>query len=168
MKKWMLPLLCVSLAGCSLGGHHEAAETRPLSAEQTTLLRQNDLLQAKLLVLGGSEEQLKLADALLLRNGGTSADGEVEFYRAVIAIKQGPQTDDVLELLNASPIIAIRWPMPCSIACITDPFLVPEATRSRRRPTRAPTESSRWPRVAIRPSTRPWKSPASWPLNPPL
>jgi hypothetical protein len=127
MKKWMLPLLCVSLAGCALGGHHEATETPPLSAEQITLLRQNDLLQAKLLVLGGSEEQLKLADALLLRNGGSSADGEVEFYRAVIAIKQGPQTDDVLELLNASA--DRHYPLAYALLyrMYTDPFLVPEA-----------------------------------------
>ena len=144
MKKWMLPLLCVSLAGCSLGGHHEAAYTRPLSAEQTTLLRQNDLLQAKLLVLGGSEEQLKLADALLLRNGGTSADGEVEFYRAVIAIKQGPQTDDVLELLNASA--DHRYPLAYALLyrMYTDPFLVPEAD-----PIQAQTYKSAYGELAV-------------------
>ena len=144
MKKWMLPLLCVSLAGCSLGGHHEAADTRPLRADQTTLLRQNDLLQAKLLVLGGSEEQLKLADALLLRNGGTSADGEVEFYRAVIAIKQGPQTDDVLELLNASA--DHRFPLAYAPLCrlYPVPLLVPEAD-----PIQAQTYKSAYGELAV-------------------
>lgn len=144
MKKWMLPLLCVSLVGCSLGGHREADETPPLSEEQITLLRQNDLLQAKLLILGSGEEQLRLADALLMRNGGSSLDGEVEFYRAVIAIKQGPQTDDVLELLNQSA--AKRYPLAFALLyrIYSEPFLLPEAD-----PIQAQTYKSGYAELAV-------------------
>ncbi|GGM01883.1 hypothetical protein ACFQDN_16555 [Pseudomonas asuensis] len=99
MKKWIPLFATALLVGC-------ASKSPQLTQDEQHLLIQNDLLQAKILVVSGGEDDLKLADALLNRASiyadKAKGTGEIEFYKALVMIKQGPQADDVLPLLEAS------------------------------------------------------------------
>ncbi|MGH8432923.1 MAG: hypothetical protein ACRERX_00225 [Pseudomonas sp.] len=58
------------------------------------------MLQAKILIASGQIEDYELASALLKRAAAQDDKGEVEFYQAVLLIREGPQTSEVLDLLE--------------------------------------------------------------------
>ncbi|TWI50952.1 hypothetical protein IQ22_03651 [Pseudomonas duriflava] len=126
MNKW-IPLLATSalLMGC-------AAHTPSLTEDEQRLLLQNDLLQAKILVVAGGEDDLRLANALLTRAARQASPqekniGEIEFYKALILMKQGPQTEDVLTLLDRSA--NKQYPLAYALLyqIYSKPYLVDEA-----------------------------------------
>ncbi|SEQ53713.1 MULTISPECIES: hypothetical protein [Pseudomonas] len=125
MKKWIPLFATALLVGC-------ASKSPQLTQEELHLLTQNDLLQAKMLVVSGGEDELKLADALLSRasmqtDKAEEGTGEIEFYKALVMIKQGPQADDVLSLLETSA----KKEYPLAYAMLyqvySKPYLVSEA-----------------------------------------
>lgn len=116
-----LPLL---LAGCAGQSCDE-----PLSGEtcrDEKLLYQNDMLQAKLLIAAGDPENYELAGALLKRAEPGDTRGEVPFYQAVLLINEGPQLEEVLDLLEK----AAARKHPHAIALLykiwSEPFLATE------------------------------------------
>ena len=86
----------LALAGCASHSCDEPGST--CRAER--LLYQNDLLQAKILIAQADEDGYELAQALLERSARLDKRGETEFYQALLLIRQGPQQDEVLKLLE--------------------------------------------------------------------
>jgi hypothetical protein len=98
MKRWTIFALLLPLAGCaSQPCDTPWSESR---CREESLLYQNDLLQAKLLIVSGDPETYELANVLLKRAAPHDKTGETEFYKAVMLIRMGPQVDEVLELLQ--------------------------------------------------------------------
>jgi hypothetical protein len=125
MKKWIPLFATALLVGC-------ASQAPQLSQEEQYLLTQNDLLQAKMLVVSGEEDDLKLANALLNRASqqakkAEKSTGEIEFYKALVMIKQGPQADDVLSLLEASAHKEYPLAYALLYQVYSKPYLVSEA-----------------------------------------
>ncbi|MHA6494684.1 hypothetical protein ACX0MV_15765 [Pseudomonas borbori] len=91
------------------------------------LLQQNDMLQAKLLIASGALENHELASALLDRAESQDKRGEATFYRAILKVREGPQVEEVLELLED----AANQRHPYAIAMLhkmyAEPYLVSEA-----------------------------------------
>jgi hypothetical protein len=100
MKNALLVGLLILLGGCASQSCDESVSGNACYADR--LLYQNDLLQAKILIAIGDEEGYELADALLERSARLDQRGEIEFYQAVLLIRQGPQQSEVLRLLEAS------------------------------------------------------------------
>ena len=94
---WVIGLLML-LGGCASQPCDQSRSDSSCRAER--LLYQNDLLQAKILIAIGDEEGYELADALLKRSARLDERGEIEFYRALLLIRQGPQPEQVLQLLE--------------------------------------------------------------------
>lgn len=96
MKNALLVGLLLALGGCA---SHSCDE--PGSAcRAERLLYQNDLLQAKILIAQADEDGYELAQALLERSARLDKRGETEFYQALLLIRQGPQQEEVLNLLE--------------------------------------------------------------------
>ncbi|MGH8435876.1 MAG: hypothetical protein ACRERX_15685, partial [Pseudomonas sp.] len=98
MKNWMAFGFLLTLSGCS-----SLACDQPLSGSRCRddqLLYENDMLQAKILIASGQIEDYELASALLKRAAAQDDKGEVEFYQAVLLIREGPQISEVLDLLE--------------------------------------------------------------------
>lgn len=128
-------LLSLMLAGCA-----STACDEPLSGDSCRdrqLLHQNDMLQAKLLVASGDMETHELASALLRRAESEDELGEVAFYQAILMIREGPQTDEVLSKLED----AAQQHQPYAVALLykiwSEPFLVDEADPIRAEEYRA-------------------------------
>ncbi|NQD79136.1 hypothetical protein D16iCDA_03955 [Pseudomonas seleniipraecipitans] len=128
-------LLSLMLAGCASTSCDE-----PLSGDSCRdrqLLHQNDMLQAKLLVASGDMETHELASALLRRAESEDELGEVAFYQAILMIREGPQTDEVLSKLED----AAQQHQPYAVALLykiwSEPFLVDEADPIRAEQYRA-------------------------------
>lgn len=128
-------LLSLMLAGCASTSCDE-----PLSGDSCRdrqLLHQNDMLQAKLLVASGDMETHELASALLRRAESEDELGEVAFYQAILMIREGPQTDEVLSKLED----AAQQHQPYAVALLykiwSEPFLVNEADPIRAEQYRA-------------------------------
>lgn len=128
-------LLSLMLAGCASTSCDE-----PLSGDSCRdrqLLHQNDMLQAKLLVASGDMETHELASALLRRAESEDELGEVAFYQAILMIREGPQTDEVLSKLGD----AAQQHQPYAVALLykiwSEPFLVDEADPIRAEQYRA-------------------------------
>ncbi|AYC33736.1 hypothetical protein D3880_15845 [Pseudomonas cavernae] len=98
MGKWMAIGMALALAGCASHSCDEPLSGSPCREER--LLHQNDMLQAKLLLASGDPENYELAKALLDRAATQDTTGEAEFYQAVLMIRQGPEVDEVLALLE--------------------------------------------------------------------
>jgi len=98
MKNALVIGLLVVLGGCASQPCDEHGSEDSCRAER--LLYQNDLLQAKILISIGDENGYELADALLERSAPLDQRGETEFYQALLLIRQGPQPQQVLELLE--------------------------------------------------------------------
>ncbi len=94
---WVIGLLIV-LGGCASQPCDQSQSDSSCRAER--LLYQNDLLQAKILIAIGDEDGYELADALLKRSARLDERGEIEFYQALLLIRQGPQPEQVLQLLE--------------------------------------------------------------------
>lgn len=96
MKNALLVGLFLALGGCA---SHSCDEPGG-ACRAERLLYQNDLLQAKILISQGDEDGYELAQALLDRSARLDKRGETEFYQALLLIRQGPQQDEVLQLLE--------------------------------------------------------------------
>ncbi|MDN6857396.1 hypothetical protein QO207_12445 [Pseudomonas sp. CAN2814] len=120
-----LPLL---LAGCSTSATSPCDE--PLSGDacrQERLLYQNDMLQAKLLIATGDLANYELAEALLGRALATDERGEASFYMALLKIKEGPQVDEVLPLLEKAADAGQPYAVALLYKIWSEPFLVEQA-----------------------------------------
>lgn len=120
-----LPLL---LAGCSTSATSPCDE--PLSGEacrQERLLYQNDMLQAKMLIASGDLANYELADALLSRALERDERGEASFYMALLKIKEGPQVDEVLPLLEKAADAGQPYAVALLYKIWSEPFLVDQA-----------------------------------------
>jgi hypothetical protein len=124
-----LPLL---LAGCSTNASNPCDE--PLSGEacrQEQLLYQNDMLQAKLLIATGDLANYELAEALLTRAQEKDERGEASFYMALLKIKEGPQVDEVLPLLEKAADAGQPYAVALLYKIWSEPFLVEQADPSK-------------------------------------
>ncbi|UQY35341.1 hypothetical protein K8U54_02215 [Pseudomonas fulva] len=129
-------LLSLMLAGCA----SPTTCDEPLSGDSCRdrqLLYQNDMLQAKMLVMSGDMESHELANALLRRAASDDERGEVEFYQAILMIREGPQPEEVLAKLEA----AADQQQPYAVALLyriwSQPYLVDEADPIRAEKYRA-------------------------------
>ncbi|TLX52929.1 hypothetical protein DN826_21035 [Stutzerimonas nosocomialis] len=98
MKTPTMIVLLLALGGCA-----SQSCDMPWSesaCREDRLLYQNDLMQAKILIASGDEEGYELAHALLNRSARQDQRGETEFYRALLMIRQGPQTTEVIRMLD--------------------------------------------------------------------
>ncbi|MCP9338210.1 hypothetical protein [Stutzerimonas xanthomarina] len=98
MKNALVIGLLVVLGGCASQPCDQYGSDGSCRAER--LLYQNDLLQAKILISIGDENGYELAAALLERSARLDKRGETEFYQALLLIRQGPQPEQVLRLLE--------------------------------------------------------------------
>lgn len=129
-------LLSLMLAGCA----SPTTCDEPLSGDSCRdrqLFYQNDMLQAKMLVMSGDMESHELANALLRRAASDDERGEVEFYQAILMIREGPQPEEVLAKLEA----AADKQQPYAVALLyriwSQPYLVDEADPIRAEEYRA-------------------------------
>lgn len=124
MKNVLIIGLLIVLGGCASQACDQAGSGSSCRAER--LLYQNDLLQAKILISIGDEDGYELAHALLDRSTRLDERGEVEFYQALLLIRQGPQQAEVLRLLEQ----ARKKGHPHAIALLykmhQDPYLLGE------------------------------------------
>ncbi|NKQ09916.1 hypothetical protein [Pseudomonas sp. SST3] len=98
MKNALVIGLLAVLSGCASQPCDHPGSDNACRAER--LLYQNDLMQAKILISIGDEDGYELADALLERSAPLDERGEIEFYQALLLIRQGPQQAPVLRLLE--------------------------------------------------------------------
>lgn len=96
MKNALMIGLLLALGGCA----SQPCDQTDSGCRAERLLYQNDLLQAKILIAIGDEGGYELADALLQRSARLDERGEIEFYQALLMIRQGPQPVEVLRLLE--------------------------------------------------------------------
>ncbi|TRX73235.1 hypothetical protein [Pseudomonas mangiferae] len=118
--------LLLGLAGCSSSPTCD----EPMSGDhcrEERLLYQNDMLQAKLLIASGDMENYELAQALLDRAATQDKTGEADFYRAVLMIRQGPQVDEVMKLLERSAERKHPYATALLYKIYSDPYLITEA-----------------------------------------
>nr|MBF0684865.1 hypothetical protein [Pseudomonas sp.] len=124
MKTTLLIGLLLALGGCASQPCGQPWNDDGCRAER--LLHENDLLQAKILISTANEEGYELADALLMRAAPQDRDGETDFYQALLAIRQGPQSQVVLQHLED----AQRKGHPHAIALLykiyQEPYLIDE------------------------------------------
>lgn len=126
--------LPLGLIGCSSSPSAPCDE--PMSGERCRderLLYQNDMLQAKLLIASGDLANYELADALLDRAQATDVRGEASFYKALLKIKEGPQVDEVLELLERAANAGQPYAVALLYRIWSEPYLVPEADPAKAR-----------------------------------
>src|SRR5690606_39803459 len=100
MKKAMVAGLILALGGCAVQPCTDTSTSSGCRAER--LLYQNDLMQAKMLIAIGDENGFELADVLLKRSAPMDKYGEIEFYQAMLLIRQGPQPTEVVRLLESA------------------------------------------------------------------
>ncbi len=98
MNKALLIAMALALGGCATTSCDEPWSGASCRADR--LLYQNDLLQAKILIAAGQEEGYELAHVLLERSAPQDRRGEIEFYQALLLIRQGPEPSEVLRLLE--------------------------------------------------------------------
>ncbi|MBM7060642.1 hypothetical protein JQX08_07960 [Pseudomonas sp. UL073] len=136
MGKWMLLTLSLLLAGCA----SHSCDDEPLSGtpcRDERLLHQNDMLQAKLLIASGDLENYELARALLNRAAADDTSGEVPFYQAVLLIREGPQVDEVLQLLETAAGRGHPHATALLYKVYAEPYLISEADPIRAQSYRA-------------------------------
>lgn len=98
MKNVLVIGLLMALGGCASQPCDQPGQDSSCRTER--LLYQNDLLQAKILISIGDENGYELAEALLRRSAPLDKRGEIEFYQALLKIRQGPQPEEVQNLLE--------------------------------------------------------------------
>lgn len=116
-------IACVLLSGCASTPCDD-----PLSdaCRDAQLLQQNDMLQARLLVASGELDQHPLANALLDRAAKQDTRGETAFYQAILKVREGPQVDDVLNLLQESAEHDHPYAIALLYKIYSEPYLVEE------------------------------------------
>ncbi|WEJ70623.1 hypothetical protein [Pseudomonas sp. PSE14] len=120
--------LSLLLAGCS------SSTTTPCDASMSgqrchveRLLYRNDMLQAKLLIASGDLDNYELANALLDRAQPYDERGEVSFYKALLKIKEGPQVNEVLPLLEQAADAGQPYAVALLYKIWSEPYLVDAA-----------------------------------------
>ncbi|UVE18950.1 hypothetical protein NVV93_06055 [Pseudomonas sp. LS44] len=127
--KWTAISALLVLSGCASHSCDEPLSGSACREEQ--LLYQNDMLQAKLLITSGDLESYELAQALLDRAATEDKGGEVEFYQAVLLIRQGPEIDEVLELLGRATDKGHPHATALLYKIYAEPYLLNEADPNR-------------------------------------
>lgn len=128
MKKAMLFGLLLTLGGCA-SQSCDVAWNDSCRAER--LLYQNDLMQAKILISIGDEDSYELAQALLDRSAKLDRRGETEFYQALLLIRQGPETSEVLQLLEKAKAKGHPHAVALLYKIYQEPYLLEEADHAR-------------------------------------
>src|SRR5690606_13711906 len=127
----------LALTGCA----GKTCEPVTMDSHTERLLRDNDLMQARLLITSGPRDALELADALLVRIADQDPRGEVAFYRAVSLIRQRGALPDILALLED----AAEQRHPHALALLykihNEPYLAPRAARPGGGGTRGPSRA---------------------------
>lgn len=104
MKKWIttsaLLVLGGMLGGCASQGCVSQAPGSACRVDR--ILYENDMLQAKLLIVAGDPQNDELTQALLQRAEHQDKSGESQFYQAVVLIRQHSELPPVLSLLKDS------------------------------------------------------------------
>ncbi|AGI23729.1 hypothetical protein H681_09275 [Pseudomonas sp. ATCC 13867] len=126
--------LSLLLAGCS------SSATAPCDAPVNSqrchverLLYRNDMLQAKMLIASGDLGNYELAAALLDRARANDVRGEASFYRALLKIKEGPQVDEVLPLLEQAAGAGQPYAVALLYKIWSEPYLVDNADPNKAR-----------------------------------
>jgi hypothetical protein len=135
MNKWIIFCALLSLGGCAhrcdnSGSFNSNSETSlsgsPCRAEY--LLYQNDMLQAKMLVSAGGNENTELAKAMLQRAARQDQSGEAEFYQAVLLIRDGGAPSKSSDLLEQSA----QRKHPLAIALLAQQLAVSDPKQAER------------------------------------
>ncbi|WP_017938853.1 hypothetical protein [Zestomonas thermotolerans] len=127
MTRRLLLALPLLLSACA---SPPSCDDRPYSGSacrEARLLQQNDMLQAKLLIAAGDPEHYELAGALLRRAAAGDRTGEMPFYQALLLIREGPQLDEVLALLEQAATRGHPHAMALLYKIYAEPYLVAEA-----------------------------------------
>lgn len=98
MNKTAVIGLLLALGGCASQSCDEPWSGSTCRAER--LLQQNDLLQAKILVMVGDEDGHELAQALLERSARLDRHGETDLYQALLLIRREQPPAEVLRRLE--------------------------------------------------------------------
>lgn len=126
-----LGLLAIGLlAGCASSPQCD----QPRSGEKChteQLLYQNDMLQAKLLIASGDLNNYELAAALLERAAKEDKRGEAHFYQAILKILEGPQVDEVLDLLDQAADEQQPYAVALLYKIYAEPYLIADADPQR-------------------------------------
>ncbi|HBM7739296.1 hypothetical protein KGZ13_01095, partial [Pseudomonas aeruginosa] len=85
MPKWIALCLIPLLASCA---------TCRQDSDREKLLYENDMLQAKLIIVANDRDRLPLAQALLERAARDDRSGEADFYQAVLIARRDGQASD--------------------------------------------------------------------------
>lgn len=124
MKNALVIGLLIFLGGCASQPCDQSGSDNACRAER--LLYQNDLLQAKILISIGDENGYELAEALLERSAELDDRGEIEFYQALLLIRQGPQAEEVLQLLEQARAKGHPHAVALLYKIYQDPYLLNE------------------------------------------
>ncbi|MCY1391738.1 hypothetical protein D3C76_802790 [compost metagenome] len=113
-----LPIL---LAGC--------ATSKPCTdlgerCQAERMLYQNDMLQARLLIASGEQENSRLADALLDRAMPYDRKGEAPFYKALLKIKDRAPAEEAIDLLEQAAKAGQPYATALLYKVYSEPFLV--------------------------------------------
>ncbi|MDF5910111.1 hypothetical protein P4132_31225 [Pseudomonas aeruginosa] len=162
MPKWIALCLIPLLASCA---------TCRQDSDREKLLYENDMLQAKLIIVANDRDRLPLAQALLERAARDDRSGEADFYQAVLIARRDGQASDcerITRLLERSA--ERRYPLANAMLykIYAEPFLLPRADIPRPRPIARPTPSCRSRAAATPPSSEPgrWSIACSRRLRP--
>ncbi len=85
MPKWIALCLIPLLASCA---------TCRQDSDREKLLYENDMLQAKLIIVANDRDRLPLAQALLERAARDDRSGEADFYQAVLIARRDGRASD--------------------------------------------------------------------------
>lgn len=149
MPKWIALCLLPLLASCA---------TCRQENDREKLLFENDMLQAKLIIVANDRERLPLAQALLERAARDDRSGEAASIRRSCspAATARPATANASPACsNAPPGGATRWPMRCSTRSTPNPTCCHVPTFPGPNPTGRPTPTCRWRAAATLPSSGP-------------
>ena len=121
MPKWIALCLIPLLASCA---------TCRQDSDREKLLYENDMLQAKLIIVANDRNRLPLAQALLERAARDDRSGEADFYQAVLIARRDGQASDcerITRLLERSA--ERRYPLANAMLykIYAEPFLLPRA-----------------------------------------
>lgn len=98
MKKWITLAALLMLGGCASKACTNAEVGSPCRTDR--LLYNNDMLQAKLLIVAGDPQNNELTQALLKRASNGDATGEAPFYEAVVMIRENADLSATLKVLD--------------------------------------------------------------------
>ena len=135
MKNALLVGLLIMLGGCASQPCDDSVSGNECRAER--LLYQNDLLQAKILIAVGDEDGYELAHALLDRSARLDERGEIEFYQALLMIRQGPQQSEVLRALEQARAKGHPHAVALLYKIHNEPYLIEERDEQKAEQYRA-------------------------------